>query len=65
MQELSLEQVRQLAGQVFGSDAAAAEWLEQPAMTLDRQMPEGLLRSEAGRVVVHMLLVQLDYCVYV
>jgi putative toxin-antitoxin system antitoxin component (TIGR02293 family) len=65
VQEVSLEQVRQLAGQVFGSDAAAAEWLGQPAMALDRQVPEELLSSEAGRRLVHTLLVQLAHCVYV
>lgn len=64
-EQISLEQVQELARRVFGSDAAAKEWLALPAMALDGQVPEDLLATEPGRELVHTLLVRLDYCVYV
>jgi putative toxin-antitoxin system antitoxin component (TIGR02293 family) len=61
----SPEQLWEIARRVFGSDAAAKEWFALPAIALDRQVPEDLLATEPGRKLVHTLLVQLDYCVYV
>ena len=58
-------QVRRLAEQVLGSKADAQTWLKTPALALEQRRPADLLTSEEGIRMVHNLLTQLEYCVYV
>ena len=50
---------------VFGSQRAAEEWLEQPAIGLDQHSPIDLLATPAGVELVEDLLTRLEYGVYV
>jgi putative toxin-antitoxin system antitoxin component (TIGR02293 family) len=49
---------------VFGSQAAAEEWFEQPAMAFDQRRPIDLLSTPAGVEVIEDHLTRLDYGVY-
>jgi putative toxin-antitoxin system antitoxin component (TIGR02293 family) len=49
---------------VFGSKEAAEQWLERPAMGLNRQKPIDLLATPAGVELVEEFLVRLEYGVY-
>jgi putative toxin-antitoxin system antitoxin component (TIGR02293 family) len=53
------------ATDVFGSREEAEQWLEKPAMGLDRQRPIDLLATPAGVQLVEDFLTQLEYGVYV
>lgn len=50
---------------VFGSGAAALEWLQRPALALNRERPINLLETSDGRSRLRTLLIQLDYSVYI
>jgi putative toxin-antitoxin system antitoxin component (TIGR02293 family) len=52
------------ATDVFGSQAAAERWLEQPAMGLDHNRPLDLLATPAGVELVEQFLTRLEYGVY-
>ncbi|MBZ9656912.1 type II RES/Xre toxin-antitoxin system antitoxin [Phyllobacterium lublinensis] len=49
---------------VFGSQADAECWLEQPAIGLNRRRPIDLLATIAGIEILHELLGRLEYGVY-
>jgi putative toxin-antitoxin system antitoxin component (TIGR02293 family) len=46
---------------LFGSQAAAEEWLERPAMALDQRRPIDLLSTPAGLESVEEHLTRLEY----
>ena len=50
---------------IFGSTAAAEDFLEKPAMALDGERPIELLATPAGAELVERHLAQLDLGVYV
>jgi putative toxin-antitoxin system antitoxin component (TIGR02293 family) len=52
------------ATRVFGSQAEAERWLEQPAMRLDRQKPIKLLRTHPGARLVTEYLTRIEDGVY-
>ena len=52
------------ATQVFGTQKAAEEWLEQPATGLDQRRPIDLLATPAGVELVDEFLERLRYGVY-
>lgn len=49
---------------VFGSQGEAEQWLERPAMGLNRQCPIDLLATPAGVALVEQFLGRLEYGVY-
>ncbi len=49
---------------LFGSQAEAEEWMERPAMALDRRKPIDLLSTPAGVESVEDHLTRLEYGVY-
>lgn len=52
------------ATEVFGSQEEAEQWLERPAIGLDRQRPIDLLATPAGVEMVEDFLHRLEYGVY-
>lgn len=52
------------ATDVFGSQAKAEQWLEEPAIGLDRHRPIDLLATPAGVKLVEDYLTRLEYGVY-
>jgi putative toxin-antitoxin system antitoxin component (TIGR02293 family) len=50
---------------VFGSQAAAEKWLNEPARALRGKKPIELLATQPGTQLVEDLLQQIDYGVYV
>lgn len=58
-------ELRRRAVELFGSKAAAREWLNSEAMALERRKPVDLLKSAEGRRVLSTLLTQLDFGVYI
>jgi putative toxin-antitoxin system antitoxin component (TIGR02293 family) len=50
--------------ELFGSQSAAEEWLERPAMALDQRKPIDLLSTPAGVESVEDHLTRLEYGVY-
>lgn len=52
------------ATDVFGSQAGAEQWLEQPAIGLDQHRPIDLLATPAGVELVEDYLERLEYGVY-
>lgn len=52
------------ATELFGSQAEAESWLEQPAIALDQRRPIDLLSTPAGVEAVETLLTRLEYGVY-
>jgi len=53
------------ATEVLGSQKEAEEWLERPAIGLNRQCPIDLLETPAGVELVEDYLTQIEYGVYV
>lgn len=53
------------AAAVLGSEAAARQWMREPAMGLDRQVPAKLVSTAAGAELVDTFPEQLEYGVYV
>jgi putative toxin-antitoxin system antitoxin component (TIGR02293 family) len=53
------------AVQVLGSEASAREWMRQPAIGLDQQIPAKLVRSPEGAKLVDTYLDQIEHSVYV
>jgi putative toxin-antitoxin system antitoxin component (TIGR02293 family) len=60
-----LAEILARATAVFGSQRAAEEWLEHPAIGLDGHPPIDLLATPAGVELVEDLLTRLEYGVYV
>lgn len=52
------------ATEVFGSQSAAEQWLESPAMALEQRKPIDLLSTPAGVEAVEQHLTRLEYGVY-
>jgi len=50
--------------EVMGSRTAALEWMNRPAMGLDRQRPASLIRTADGVQTVEDFLVRLYHGVY-
>lgn len=50
--------------ELFGTQAEAEQWLEQPAMALDQRRPIDLLSTPAGVETVEDHLTRLEYGVY-
>jgi len=50
---------------VFGSQEEAEQWLERPAVGLDRRRPIDLLATPAGTEMVDDFLTRLEFGVYV
>jgi putative toxin-antitoxin system antitoxin component (TIGR02293 family) len=53
------------AASVLGSQEAAEQWMREPAMGLNRQVPAKLVGTVAGAALVDTFLDQLEYGVYV
>ncbi len=53
------------ATEVLGSQEEAEQWLERPAIGLDRRRPIDLLETPAGVELVETFLTRLEYGVYV
>lgn len=53
------------ATEVLGSQEAAEQWLERPAVGLDQRRPIDLLQTPAGVELVEDFLTRLGYGVYV
>ena len=49
---------------IFGTQADAEKWLEEPALGLDRRRPIDLLSTPAGVEMVESFLGRLEYGVY-
>ena len=49
---------------MFGSQDEAEQWLDRPAMGLDRRRPINLLATPAGVELVEQHLTRLEYGVY-
>ena len=49
---------------MLGSQAEAEQWLERPAIGLDRRRPIDLLATPAGIELVEDYLERLEYGVY-
>lgn len=54
-----------LATDVFGTRAAAEDWMQKPARALEGRAPLSLLTTGAGTELVETYLRQMDYGVYV
>jgi putative toxin-antitoxin system antitoxin component (TIGR02293 family) len=52
------------AATLFGSRAAAEQWLEQPAIGLDHRRPIDLMATPAGLELVEDYLGRIEYGVY-
>lgn len=52
------------ATEIFGSQEQAEQWLDSPAMALDRRKPIDLLSTHEGVAMVETLLCRLEYGVY-
>jgi putative toxin-antitoxin system antitoxin component (TIGR02293 family) len=52
------------ATKLFGSQAAAEQWLEQPAIGLDQRRPIDLMTTPAGLELVEDYLGRIGYGVY-
>jgi putative toxin-antitoxin system antitoxin component (TIGR02293 family) len=50
---------------LFGSQAAAEQWLEEPAIGLDQRRPIDLITTPAGLELVEDYLGRIEYGVYV
>lgn len=50
---------------VLGSQEAAEEWLNRPAIGLEYRKPIDLMASSAGAEAVEAYLIQMDYGVYI
>jgi putative toxin-antitoxin system antitoxin component (TIGR02293 family) len=53
------------ATRVFGSQADAEQWLDRPAIGLDRRKPIDLLRTHPGTRLVSEYLTRIEHGVYV
>lgn len=60
-----LAQVLVKATHVFGTQARAEQWMEEPAYGLDLQRPIDLLTTPAGIEMVETYLDQIEYGVFV
>ena len=49
---------------MLGTQQEAEEWLERPAIGLDRRRPKDLLASPAGAKIVEDFLDRLEFGVY-
>jgi putative toxin-antitoxin system antitoxin component (TIGR02293 family) len=49
---------------LFGSRAAAGQWLEQPAIGLEQRRPIDLMATPAGLELVEDYLGRIEYGVY-
>lgn len=58
-------EVYQLASQVLGSVENAEDWMGEPAMGLNGQIPAELIRTTDGAKQVETLLMQIEHGVYV
>jgi hypothetical protein len=58
-------EVRKLAVDVIGADAAARAWLRRPAMALEQRRPLDALKTADGRRRVATLLRQIEGGVYI
>ena len=52
------------AAEVFGSQKAGEAWFASEVLGLNHARPADLVRTRAGRKLVHDFLVRLDYGVY-
>jgi putative toxin-antitoxin system antitoxin component (TIGR02293 family) len=52
------------AATLFGSQAAAEQWLDQPAIGLDQRRPIDLMTTPAGMELVEDFLGRIEYGVY-
>jgi putative toxin-antitoxin system antitoxin component (TIGR02293 family) len=52
------------AATLFGSRAAAGQWLAQPAIGLDHRRPIDLMATPAGLELVEDYLGRIEYGVY-
>jgi len=52
------------AADMLGSQQAGEDWLQAPAMALDRRRPIDLLATQAGVDAVEELLTRMEYGVY-
>jgi putative toxin-antitoxin system antitoxin component (TIGR02293 family) len=59
-----LDEVRKLALEVLGSEAAAEAWLSDEAIGLENRRPIDLVRSTPGAALVKQLLQRMQYGVY-
>lgn len=57
-------QILALAERILGSRRLAEKWLNQSAPSLHREVPCGLLGTQAGASMVKDLLIRIEYGVY-
>mgnify|MGYP001251338722 CR=1 FL=1 len=62
--ESELASVFDLAAQVLGSSLEAQLWFSQPAMGLNQQTPEDLVKTTPGEELVRTFLMRMDYYIY-
>jgi putative toxin-antitoxin system antitoxin component (TIGR02293 family) len=61
---MTLTEILARATSAFGSQAAAEQWLAQPAIGLDGRRPIDVLATPAGVELVEDLLGRIKYGVY-
>ncbi|WP_227340371.1 MbcA/ParS/Xre antitoxin family protein [Sphingopyxis sp. P8] len=59
------DEIVSLAAGVLGSENAAKDWMRQPAIGLNGQIPAKLVRTIAGTRLVEEYLMQMEHGVYV
>jgi putative toxin-antitoxin system antitoxin component (TIGR02293 family) len=53
-----------LAAEVLGNNKLAKQWLDRPALGLDRRTPASLLGNYSDYLLVRNFLIRLAYGVY-
>lgn len=53
------------ATKVFGDEKRARQWMREPAIGLNRQLPAELVATAEGAELVQTYLAQIEYGVYV
>jgi putative toxin-antitoxin system antitoxin component (TIGR02293 family) len=56
-----IQQISELAKDVFGDEAVAKEWLLEPNLATDNKPPIDLLGSVEGYARIHTLLKRIEY----
>jgi putative toxin-antitoxin system antitoxin component (TIGR02293 family) len=59
-----LAEIPSRATTLFGSQAGAEQWLEQPAIGLDQRRPIDLMATPAGLELAEDFLGRIEYGVY-
>jgi putative toxin-antitoxin system antitoxin component (TIGR02293 family) len=60
----AIKDIRLKAEQVFGARSSAKAWLNSPCIVLNDQTPISLLETKDGRILVHDVLLRIEYGIY-